>query len=249
MKNIDVANKLKENFKSQLTITTQEIKEVMTILLPNLSESTLSWRLNQIKAENLIHQIGRGLYSFEFKPEYRPEISLKTKRTYNRVKALCKSELCVWDTQMLNEIMGSNISKHWMFLAIIKDELEPLFDEMLSFSKQVYLQPEEEIVRRYILPLEDVIVLVPLVSESPLCQGSDYTSPTIEGLLVNAWLKSALFLKPIGFEVEVLFKKAFEKYNINQSKLLRYAARRDKREEIVDFINSILDSPLNEGNS
>ena len=217
--------------------------------MPNLSESTLSWRINQLKAENLIHQIGRGLYSFDFKPEYRPDISLKTKRTYNRIKALCKGDLSVWDTQMLNRISDTDISKHWMFLATTKDELEPLFDDMLDFSKQVYLQPEGEIVRRYILPLDEVIILIPLVSESPLFEGVDYISPTIEGLLVNAWIKSETYLKPIGFDIEFLFQKAFEKFNINQSKLLRYATRRDKREEIIKFINTILDSPIIEGNS
>lgn len=239
MRNSEIASKLKKHFVKQTTITTQEISEVLIAAFPDLSPNTISWRINQLKKDQFIQQVGRGLYSFEFKPEYQPEISLKTKRVYNRIKPLCQSALSVWDTQMLDAIIGIRSDKHWMFFATAKEDLESLFDQMLDFSKQVFLQPDKEVINRYMMPLNEAIILTPLISETPLEKSGDYFTPTIEGILVNAWLAFDNYLAPSGYDIKELYQSAFSKYNINQSKLLRFSTRRDKRTEIEKFIKNI----------
>ncbi len=239
MKNDQLILAIKEYFQGENTLTATEIKKAIIDVFPNLSDNTVSWRINQLKKEKLIFQVGRGVYSLEYKPEYFPEISLKTKRLYNRVNSLCPKQLSVWDTEMIFSIAETDNPKHWVFLSTNKEDLEPLFNNMLDFSRQVFLQPDKEVVQRYIIPQNEVIILTPFVSETPLCKGCDYLSPSLEGLLVNVWLKADLFFEPIGFDVNKLFKMAFEKFTVNQSKLLRYAARRDKREEIEKLIKSL----------
>lgn len=240
MKNSEVVSELKTKYRDQTTVSTQEIKEVLVSIFPDLTPSTISWRINQLKKEKLIQQVGRGIYSFEFKPDYSPQLSLKTKRTYNRIKQLCSSTLCVWDSGMLDDIQGMESDRHWMFFSAAKDELEPLFQKMLDFSKQVFLSPDKEVINRYMVPLKEAIVLTPLVSETPLNEAKDYTMPTIEGILVNAWIKSSNMLEPIGYDINKLFQLAFSNYNINRSKLLRYASRRDQRSQIETLIHSIV---------
>jgi L-rhamnose mutarotase len=230
---------LKERFVNQSVITTKEITDALTDSFPELSSSTISWKLNQLKKAKLIHQTGRGSYSFEFKPEYSPDLCLKTKRLYNRVKPYCKGELSVWDTNLLNEIADSNINKYWVFMSAPKEELESLFEDMKDFSKKVYYQPDKEMINRYILAQDEAIILTPLISETPLVKNGDYQTLSIEGVLVNIWMKYENFLNPIGYNLSQIFKKAFTKYNVNQSKLLRYAGRRDKRKEINELINKI----------
>jgi len=239
MKNSELASKLKEHFANQSVMTTKGITEVLVNAFPDLSASTISWRINQLKKEKLIFQTGRGLYSFEFKPEYIPELSLKTKRLYNRVKPLCSSKVSIWDTSLLNTIANTSIDRHWVFISTAKEELEPLFNQMLDFSKQIFLQPDKDVISRYMMPQNEAIIITPLISETPLEQTGDYISPSIEGILVNAWLKNESYLQPLGFDILEIFKKAFEKYTVNQSKLLRYAARRDKRKEINELIKTI----------
>lgn len=239
MKPSELSLKIKKQFAYQSVISTHEITSFLIKEFPNLAANTISWKINQLKSENHIQQVGRGIYTFHFKPEYTPELSLKTKRIYNRVKPLCKDVFSVWDTDIINKISGKSINKHWIFLSTSKENLEPLFDNMLDFSKQVFLQPDKEIISRYLYPHEDAIILSPLISETPLDKSTDYISPTIEGILVNTWLKFDNYLKPIGFDLEEIFKQAFAKYNINQSRLLRYASRRDKREEIDQLIKKI----------
>lgn len=240
MINIEIASILREHFANQSVITTKEITEVLVSAYPELSPNTISWRINQLKGENLIFQTGRGLYSFEFKPEYIPEISLKSKRLYNRIKPFCKGELIIWDTQMLNEIAGSNMERSWIFVSVNKEEVDSLFDNMLDFSKQTFLQPDNDTINRYLMAHSEAIIITPLISETPLYSIGEYTTLSIEALLVNVWMKYESLLQPIGFDIKVLYQQALKKYNVNQSKLLRYAARRDKRKEINEFIKTLL---------
>lgn len=239
MKNNEIVLAIKERFLTQSSITSKELVLFLSTLFPDLTVSTISWKINQLKNENLIYQAGRGLYTFEFKPEFKLEVSLKTKRIYNKTKVLTDTELVVWDTEMLDAIIERESEKRATFLLVQKDELNELFEQMQSMSKPVYLEPNQEIIQRYILPQNDVILLYPLISETPTYHIGDYVAPTLEGVLVNAWLLSENYLKSLDYSIAEIFECAFRKYNVNKNKLLRYAARRDQRKEIEQLIQTI----------
>lgn len=239
MRNNELALAIKEQFPTQTIITSKELVLFLSTFFPELSTNTISWKINQLKAKNLIYQSGRGFYTFDFKPEFNSEVNLKTKRIYNKTKSFVTSELVVWDTEMLDLIVEKENEKRTTFLLVQKDELSELFNQMQSMSKPVYLEPNHEIIQRYILPQSDVILLYPLISETPLQPNGDYILPALEGVLVNAWLLSENYLKPLGYSIEEIFESAFKKYNVNKNKLLRYAARRDQRIEIEQLIQSV----------
>jgi len=48
-----------------------------------------------------------------------------------------------------------------------------------------------------------------------------------------------IFSAQQGAEKRTIFKEAFTKYTINQSKMLRYADRRRKKEELKQFVITI----------
>ncbi|WP_192347902.1 DUF6577 family protein [Algoriphagus sp. Y33] len=239
MKNTELTYYLKCHFSDKQEFTTKDITDALQKHFPDLSGSTIAWKLNQLKKDKLLYQIGRGLYTFDYKPEFSAELSLKSKRLYNRVKGIYSGEIVIWDTILLNEIGDENTSKYWVFLALNKDHLDSLFGEMLSFSKKVYLQPDKETTARYLIPQNDAIILTALISETPTERSGDYLSPSIEGILVNAWFEHEQYLEPIGIDIRKLYEQAFSKYNVNKSKLLRYASRRDKRKEINELLKTI----------
>jgi hypothetical protein len=239
MKNPDLILSLRKYLTGKRNFTTQEVTDALQKHFPDLSGSTIAWKLNQLKKDKLLYQKGRGLYTFDYKPKFSTELSLKSKRLYNRIKGIYSGEIVMWDTTILNEIGSENITKYWIFLALNKDDLDSLFDEMLSFSKKVYLQPDKETTTRYLIPQDEAIILTALISETPTECSGDYLSPSIEGILVNALFEHEQYLQPIGLDIRKLYEQAFAKYNINKSKLLRYAARRDKRKEINELLKTI----------
>ena len=239
MNNPDLANNLRKVFSGRQEFTTREVTLAIQDHFPDLSKSTIAWRLNRLKKDKLLHQAGRGLYTFDYKPEFANELSLKSKRLYNRVRGIYSGEIIMWDTTLLNEIVGEEINKYWVFLALSKDDLDSLFDRMLSFSKKVFVQPDKETTARYLIPQDEAIILTTLVSETPVERSGEYARPSIEGILVNAWFDYELYLEPIGLNINNLYHQAFKKYNVNKSKLLRYAARRDRRKEINELLKTI----------
>ena len=239
MKNSELALAIKEHFQNLSVINSKELVSFISVIYPELSSSTISWKINQLKTENLIYQAGRGIYTFQFKPEYNPEVSLKAKRIYNKTKHLAISDLVVWDTEILDLIIEKTNIKRTTFLLVQKDVLDDLFDQMQFLSKPIFLEPTNEIIHRYVLPQNDVILLYPLISETPIQHSGEYLMPTIEGILVNAWLLSESYLKLLDYSIEEIFQSAFKKKNVKKNKLLRYASRRDQRKEIEQLIQKI----------
>lgn len=240
MHNSHLIDLFKKEVGTHIPFSTRELTNFLQNKLPELHESTIGWRINQLKNEGFIFQVGRGVYSFEEKPEYQPNLSLKSKRLYNRIIRLIPDKrISIWELEMLNEFCENKNHPNYVFISTSKDELESLFNEMMGFSKKVFLNPDSTILNRYVLPLEDAIILLPLVSEAPLLELKNTWIPSLEGLLVDAFVNNELILKPAGYSLEEIFKKALEKYHVNQSKLFRYAARRDKRNEIENYIHNL----------
>jgi len=62
---------------------------------------------------------------------------------------------------------------------------------------------------------------------------------TIEKLLVDIFCDEIVFVAQQGGEMQIIFRNAFEKYSINENKMLRYADRRSKKEAFNIYLNKI----------
>lgn len=103
----------------------------------------------------------------------------------------------------------------------VRSALKQQFQDV-ALMRNAYLMLED---------LHDFILVKPLVSESPLFEYDGVMVPELEKLLVDrdadkdyAGLEEA--------EIQKEFQRAFELYPVNTSRLLRYAGRKGKKEEI-----------------
>ena len=104
----------------------------------------------------------------------------------------------------------------------VRSALKQQFQDV-ALMRNAYLMLED---------LHDFILVKPLVSESPLFEYDGVMVPELEKLLVDhnadkdyAGLEEA--------EIQKEFQRAFELYPVNISRLLRYAGRKGKKEEIL----------------
>jgi hypothetical protein len=86
---------------------------------------------------------------------------------------------------------------------------------------------------------KEAIIIKPLISEAPTQNIKEVETATIEKILVDIFCDDVIFYAQQGAEKRTIFKEAFTKYTINQSKMLRYADRRRKKEELNQFIQTI----------
>ena len=86
--------------------------------------------------------------------------------------------------------------------------------------------------------LHDFVLVKPLISEAPLIVDDSIPVPSVEKLLVDS-VSDKEYSNISLPERRKLFQHAFEQYDINTSRLLRYAARKGKREEVETLLSGI----------
>ncbi len=82
-----------------------------------------------------------------------------------------------------------------------------------------------------------VLIVRPLIIEAPLTLVDNTPVPTLEKILVDsAGDKELSFAQ--GAELFTIFENAFNLNDINVSRMLRYASRRNRKEQIIKIINT-----------
>lgn len=80
--------------------------------------------------------------------------------------------------------------------------------------------------------LHDFVLVKPMVSEAPLTEEEAMAVPTLEKQLVDRISdKEYIDEAPKGF-----YQRMFEQYQVNISRLCRYAARKGKKEEVESML-------------
>ena len=92
--------------------------------------------------------------------------------------------------------------------------------------------------------LHDFILVKPMISESPVFMEGNISVPSVEKILVDKFSDREY----AHFDTKLKqkeFQRAFEIYGINKSRLLRYAARKGKKDEILNALSAVDESRVN----
>ncbi|WP_415159962.1 DUF6577 family protein [Parafilimonas sp.] len=200
-----------------------------------------------LKEKQIITSISKELFTLSFKPVFKPDIDKATKKIYASVeKQFSTLKSCVWTTQFVSEFMLHLPAKHITILQVEKEALEPVYD-FLKEQKlgDSFIQPEEKEIERYIYKSEKAIVLLPLVSKSPIQKINNIATTTLEKLIVDLYSDKKIFAAFQGSELIHIVNNAYSRYAIDFTKLFHYAKRRRKDIELRQFFADKTDIPEN----
>ena len=177
--------------------------------------------------------MSRGLYSFNEKKEYSPEISIQLKRLYNKLhKELPFLPICAWDNKWFNEFTNHQMFKHFMVIETEKDAIESVFNRLITPTGPfVFLDPDESTFGNYIGNHDTAIIVKTMVSESPTIQTSGIVCASLEKLLVDCLADPIMFGAQQN-ELNTIFQEAMSRYKVNVNAMKRYARRRNKHKEL-----------------
>ncbi|MDR1023984.1 MAG: olfactory receptor family 4A protein [Prevotellaceae bacterium] len=137
-------------------------------------------------------------------------------------------------------------AKSITILQVEKEALEPVYDFLKEEKhKDVFIQPQEKEIERYIYESKKPVVLLPLVSKSPLQKVNKVTTTTLEKLIVDLYSDQKLFAAFQGSELAHIVNNAYNRYAIDFTKLLHYAKRRKKDLELIRLFKDNTDIPQN----
>ncbi len=235
-----IENTIQSYFKSLNQISREKLGNLIKEDFPELSEGTITVYLSKLKKAGIINNPERGVYSITDKQIFNPEINQNLKKIYNKIhKEFPFIDMCVWNTKWLNDLMRHQPFKNYTIIEVEKEAEEQIFNAISEWNKNVYFNPNEEILERYISSnSEEVTIVKNLVTEAPTTKNNKTTIPTLEKLLVDIIIDKELFAAQQG-EIEFIYQSAFKKYAINTAKMKRYAIRRNRETELEKIINKI----------
>ncbi len=207
----------------------------------DVKRATVDWRIHELVNKGVLYRMSRGLYSFSKKEgnEFIPEISRSLKylsgKIYNQFPFI---DTCLWSTKWLNEFMLHQPFRFYTILEVEKEVMESVFYTLKEQGREVFLNPSEEIINKYVVNANEPIIITRLTTEAPTQKINKVVTQTLEKLLVDIYCDTVIFAAQQGAELKRIYQTAFDKYNVNNTKMLRYASRRNKRTEIEDFINN-----------
>jgi len=207
---------------------------------PELKKTTINWRLHHLVREGILSRIGRGTFTIGRGRSYCPEVTKKQIATFKKLaSAFPFISTCIWGTSIINEFMLHQPGRFYQLIEVEKDGMESLFYYLKDKNMVVYLDPSAELISRYFNDEAQPWIIKPLVSEAPTQLEKGITTVTIEKMLVDIFCDPITFSAQQGSEMDHIFKEAFEKYTISESKMLRYAGRRGKKTELNHYLNVV----------
>jgi hypothetical protein len=186
------------------------------------------------------YRIARGIYSLSEPNHYIPDVSRSLKQLFiESKKQLPFAEMCIWNTKWINEFMLHQPGKFYTLLEVEKDLRESFFYALKDLGKDIYLDPSEEVLNKYVVDKTDPIIITSLVTEAPIQEVHGVHTITLEKLLVDILCNKTIFAAQQGAELKRIFSFAQEKYTMSKAKILRYASRRNKSDQIEYLIDKI----------
>lgn len=201
---------------------------------------TFSEQLNRLVKSRQLVRIERGVYKLP--DDARKDFSIVCSKEIREINQQITSrfpfvDYCLWSVSTLIPYMHHIPNLNLLFVDVEREAAESVFHLLNAASnKRVFLMPSLTDMERYISS-NDAIIIRPLVSESPLQWVEGINTPTIEKVLVDI-VGDVEFSFLQGSEINYVYTTIFERHNINKNKLLRYATRRGRKEEVEQMINA-----------
>jgi predicted transcriptional regulator of viral defense system len=236
---ITIENKITIYFKSRDKISREELLALIKKDFANWTDNTINIYISSLQKKGIIHSLSRGMYALGNEETFQPHLNNKLVKIASIInKTFPFIKYCVWESAWLNELMRHQTFKNFTIVEVEKVANEQVFNQLNNNFPNVFINPDEKTIERYIANLDNVIIIKNLNSEAPIKKWNNINVPTIEKILVDIIADDELFGAQQG-ELEFIFKSAFDKYNINESKMKRYASRRNREVEIKNQTNII----------
>lgn len=217
-------------------------RDLMQALETNhVSEASAHVLLSRLVEQGQLVKAGYGLYAlpatskqpFAYKPSEEEQTIAKLVK-----KKFPFADFCIWRPSVLVPYMQHVPALGMTFVDVERVAMESVFFFLQGQypTSSILLNPTEQECERYITT--DIILIVrALVNEAPITEVAGIPVPTLEKILVDAAGDRELKFAQ-GSELYTIYENAFSVNNVNKGRLLRYAARRSRKEYIQRIIDT-----------
>ena len=236
---------IKKEFGEREYFSRKELFDFYLQFEPELIESTFRWRIYALKNRKLLTAISREYFTLKYMPAFIPQIGAVERKLSKKItKQFPNLNHCIWSTNIVFEFMLHIPGKFISILQVEKSALEPVYAFLKEHKYQnVYIQPEEKEIERYIYETKTSLILQSLISKAPIQTANMVATITIEKMIVDLYCDKKLFNAFQGNELVHIIDSIYNRYSIDFTKLFSYARRRRKELDIKEFLSENTDIP------
>ena len=216
------------------------IDDIPTEVTAGIVRNTLSWHLSNLCRQGKLRRIGRGMYTAHFSNTFQVKANAKARSLYNSISRLFPlADFCVYGGGVITPLLHDLTPNNSIYIETNREVTESVFNVLLpKYKGRLFLSPTKKIASTYIDFSRENIIVKPLITESPLMLDGKVPVPTIEKLLVDTRVDPDFYYLH-GYENLEMLRTAITHYNVNQTRLLRYADRRNEKESILNDLKEI----------
>ena len=216
------------------------VDDLISSVAKGIERNTLSWHLSNLCKLGKLRRIGRGLYSTQIKTAYHVKASKKVRSLYHSLhKDFPFADFCLYDGSLLTPLLHDLSPNSTIYIETNRDVTESVFNRLSQkYQGRLFLAPTKEMTSKYIDLSQENIIIKPLITESPLTEDNGVPMPTLEKVLVDTRVDADFFYLH-GYENLEMLRTAISHYDVNRTRLLRYADRRNEKENIIKDLKEI----------
>lgn len=216
------------------------VDDLISSVAKGIERNTLSWHLSNLCKLGKLRRIGRGLYSTQIKTAYHVKASKKVRSLYHSLhKDFPFADFCLYDGSLLTPLLHDLSPNSTIYIETNRDVTESVFNRLSQkYQGRLFLAPTKEMTSKYIDLSQENIIIKPLITESPLTEDNGVPMPTLEKMLVDTRVDADFFYLH-GYENLEMLRTAISHYDVNRTRLLRYADRRNEKENIIKDLKEI----------
>ena len=235
-----------EYFPENQSFTKQQFVAAVREENAYYADSSISWLLAELKKENKIISVGKGRYVRTSSRTEKREYRYLHQKDYMEVESMIAKEFPLvefqmWELYQMNEFVNHLFGKNTIFVEVENMCEDVVFECLRNRFADVLFCPNKEMYYK-LRKGDGTIVVQKLISETP---GSiEGHSAPIEKILVDLFsgkLTGKLISKS---EYRDIYEEAFDRYDIDEQKMFRYARRRNLETKIKKFIQEETDIQL-----
>ncbi len=245
MINLQSITALQQQFKNNLSFTQKDLYDFFTLSAKKKSEADFLWYIYELKDKNIIKTIATDVYQLhQPKRNFEPFIN-DTLQSLNTVliKDFALLDNCIWTTEWLNEFTIHQTVRSYTVVEVEDSACESVFYHLRDKSfKNVFLKPDALLMNRYVSEAENPIIILKLLSRSPLIsvkidKNQAVTVPKLEKILVDLYCDESLFIAYKGHEQEQIFQRALKNYTFDFTTFFAYAERRKRKVQLMSYLH------------
>lgn len=216
-------------------------------IYPDCSETSINWMLFTLHKQGSLASAGTGKY-YRI-PQYAP---VKKKYSYPHspeyldlekeiIEVYPLANLQMWELIQMNDFVNHQIAKNVIILEVETMLVDTVYELLHEKHPYAMIQPTYDAFYKQRAPETDIVVQK-LISEAPTPDANH--SCVIEKLLVDLLSKKLSGSLIERSEYPRIYKDVFCKYNIDETRMFRYAKRRHLYDNLLSFIKVKTDIQL-----